>query len=163
MKVLKRKLPDIFEKVKSDVKKVLKRHRARLNLGLVKIGKPTDGFIGGLHMSPGNDIYMNETALEHIIEGQPKDIVRAYAYHILLYEYIHSLGILEEKKCREITLHISKQVFKKGDPALILAENGIGINFPNLKMIYAPPELNPYGLSEEYIKDFDRESQTYFS
>lgn len=163
MEVLKREIPDIFEKVKIDVKKVLKKHRAGLTLAFVKMGMYNGGFVGGMHISPGNDIYMNETALERIILKQSGEIVRAYAYHILLHEYIHSLGVLNEKDCREATLGVSKQIFKKDDPALILAENGIGTYFPDLKMIYAPPELSPHGLSVEYIKDFDKESQTYFS
>ncbi len=160
---LKKEIPDIFEKVKNDVKKVLKRHRSGLTLGLVKMGMYQGGFIGGLHMSPGTDIYMNKTALIILIQKQPRNIVRAYTYHILLHEYIHSLGVIKERDCRELTLKVSKYFFKNGDPALILAEKGIGAYFPDLNLIYAPPELNPYGLSVEYIKEFDKESLGYFS
>ncbi|MBN1802637.1 MAG: hypothetical protein JW891_14090 [Candidatus Lokiarchaeota archaeon] len=162
-KDLKEEIPEIFEKVKMDVKRVLKKHRSGLTLGLVKMGMYKGGFIGGLHVSPGTDIYMNETALKILLQKQPQHIVRAYTYHILLHEYIHSLGVLDENDCRDVTLKVSKQLFKKGDPALILAEKGIGAFFPDLNFIYAPPELNPRGLTVDYIKDFDKESLSYFS
>jgi len=58
------------------------------------------GFIGGMLFYPGTEILMNISPLKIILEEQPHDIVWAYTYHILLHEYIHSLGILDEKQLR---------------------------------------------------------------
>lgn len=161
---LKILIPEIFKRVKKDVMKVYRRHRAGLSLGLVEMGMYGGGFIGGMHFSPGTDIVMNKTPLEVIMKEQPNEIVWAYTYHILLHEYIHSLGILNEQRCRAITLKISEKVFKEAEhPAIILARNGIGAYFPNLPLIYAPPDLNPDGISIEYIYDFDHESYDYYS
>ena len=161
---LKKKIPVIFEQVKRDVQKVYGRHRAGLSLGLVEMGMYRGSFIGGMHFSPGTDIVMNKTPLEIILKQQPYEIVWAYTYHILLHEYILSLGILNEQHCRSITLRISEKIFKESNhPAIILAKNGIGTYFPNLPLIYAPPDLKPDGVPIEYIINFDHESYDYIS
>ncbi|GAH52249.1 unnamed protein product, partial [marine sediment metagenome] len=124
---LKKEMPEIFESVKKDVRKILGRHRAGLSLGLVEMGMFRGGFIGGMHFHPGTEIVMNKSPLKIILDSQPYEIVWAYTYHILLHEYIHSLGIIDEWQCRAITLNISEEIFKEADhPAIILAKNGIG-------------------------------------
>ncbi len=122
------------------------------------------GFIGGMHFPPGTDIVLNQTPLKIIIEEQPYEVIWAYTYHILLHEYLHSLGVWDERQCREITLRISEEIFKEDDhPAIILAKKGIGAYFPNLQIIYRPPERRPDGIHVEYIIGFDKESYTYYS
>jgi len=157
-------MPEIFEKVKKDVKRTVGRHRAGISLGLVEMGMFQGGFVGGMHFPPGTDIVMNKTPLKVILEEQPYEIVWAYTYHILLHEYVHSLGVWDEYQCREITRRITEEVFKEADhPALILAKKGIGTFFPNLNLIYRPPEKRPDGISIEYITGFDKNSYEYYS
>lgn len=151
-------------RVKKDVRRVTGKQRAGLSLGLVEMGMYQGGFIGGMHFAPGTDIVMNKTPLKILIEQQPYEIVWAYIYHILLHEYIHSLGALNEQQCREITLRITEKVFnEEHHPAVILARKGIGTFFPNLKLIYAPPDMRPDGIPIEYIYNFDKESYEYYS
>ena len=161
---LKQEMPEIFETVKKDVRKIFGRHRAGLSLGLAEMGMFKGGFIGGMHFHPGTEIVMNTSPLKIILESQPYEIIWAYTYHILLHEYIHSLGVIDERRCRTITLNISEEVFKDNDhPALILAKNGIGVFIPDLKIVFIPPERRPDGMLIEYVYGFDRESQSYFS
>jgi len=161
---LKQEMPEIFETVKKDVRKILGRHRAGLSLGLAEMGMFKGGFIGGMHFHPGTDIVMNISPLKIILESQPNEIIWAYTYHILLHEYIHSLGVIDEQQCRTIALNITEEIFKdKKHPALILARNGIGVFIPNLKIVFVPPERRPDGMPIEYVSGFDRESQSYFS
>ncbi|MBA7644641.1 hypothetical protein ES703_52385 [subsurface metagenome] len=88
------------------------------------MGMTPRGFIGGMHFPPGTDIVMNRTPLRLILETQPYEVIWAYTYHILLHEYIHSLGVWEEQQCRAITLRISEEIFEESDhPAMILAKN----------------------------------------
>ena len=157
-------MPEIFEKVKKDVKRTVGRHRAGISLGLVELGMSQGGFVGGMHFPPGTDIVMNKTPLKVILEEQPYEIVWSYTYHILLHEYVHSLGVWDEYQCREITRRITEEVFKEADhPAIILAKKGIGTYFPNLNLIYRPPEKRPDGISIEYITGFDKNSYEYYS
>ncbi|MFX0031790.1 MAG: hypothetical protein ACFE8E_03195 [Candidatus Hodarchaeota archaeon] len=161
---LKQEMPEIFEKVKKDVRNVLGLHRAGLSLGLVELGMFRDGFIGGMHFYPGTEIVMNKSPLRIILETHSYEIVWAYTYHILLHEYIHSLGIIDEFQCRIITIKVTEEIFQDFDhPALIIAKNGIGTFIPKLKLLYIPPEKKPDDILIEYVYGFDKESQTYFS
>lgn len=166
---LKKEMPDIFERVRKDVKKTLRRHRTGLSLGLIEMGMYNGGFIGGMHFPPGTDIVLNKTPLKVILKEQSDEIAWAYTYHILLHEYIHSLGIWDEHLCRAITLRVSEEVFRDAGagaehPAIILAKKGIGSYFTNLPLIYKPPELRFDGsLSIEYVSGFDKESYSYYS
>ena len=160
----RKKLPDIFENVKKDVWKTIKRHRAGLVLGLIEMGMRNGGFIGGMFFSGGTMILMNTTPLRIILGDQPNNIVWAYTYHILLHEYVHSLGTYDENKTRLICLQISEETFKDQDhPAVIIAKRGIGAFFPNLPLVYAPMNFNPSNLKIDVVKEFDKSSQTYFS
>ena len=121
-------------------------------------------FIAGMHFSPGTDIVMNKAPLEILLIHQPYEIIWAYIYHILLHEYIHALGALNEMQCRDITLRVSEAIFKETDhPAIILAKKGIGTYFPNLQLIYAPPDLQRDGIPIEYIHGFDMGSYDHYS
>jgi len=161
---LKQKMPEIFENVREDVRKILGRHRAGLSLGLIEMGMSPRGFIGGMHFFPGTEIVMNTSPLKEILATQKDDVIWAYTYHILLHEYIHSLGFTDEWRCKTITLNITEEVFKnKNHPALILAKNGIGAYIPNWHLQYRPPGPRPKGKSIEYVVGFDRESQSYYS
>ncbi len=159
----KKEIPDIFETVKKDVRKLLGRRRAGLSLGLVEMGMKPRGFIGAYHVAPGHEIIMNTTPLKILLQEQSPPIAIAYTYHILLHEYIHSLGIFDEQQCRSITLRVSEALFEAENPALILAKRGIGAYLPNLNVIHVPPDLNSHGLSVEYVSGFDKESHAYFS
>ena len=161
---LKKEMPKIFERVKKDVKKVFGRHRVGLSLGLAEMGMRQGGFIGGMHFAPGTDIIMNTSPLQIILETQPYEVVWAYTYHILLHEYIHSLGIIDENQCRILTLKLTKEIFSESDhPAITLAENGIGAFMPNLKLRYLPPNQKPDGIVVEYLSEFEKESYDYYS
>ena len=128
------------------------------------MGMNRGGFIGGMHFHPGTDIVMNKTPLKIILKEQPFEIVWAYTYHILLHEYIHSLGIINEHQCRIVTLKISEEIFMDSNhPAINLAKNGIGTYFPNLNLIYTPPDLKPDGIPIEYVYEFDNQSYDYYS
>ncbi|MFX1269510.1 MAG: hypothetical protein ACFFAK_16235, partial [Promethearchaeota archaeon] len=148
---------------KNDVRRVIGKQRAGLRLGLAEMGMYHGGFIGGVHFAPGTEILINKTPLKLLIEHQPYEIVWVYTYHILLDMYIHSLGVLNEQQRRELTLRITEKVFKEENhSAVILARNGIGSFFPNLKLIYAPPDLRPDGIAIEYICNDYNESYNYY-
>ncbi|MBY9013065.1 MAG: hypothetical protein KGD70_11890 [Candidatus Lokiarchaeota archaeon] len=166
LKDLKHEMPEIFETVKKDVIKTLgwNFHRAGLRLGLAEMGMIEGGFIGGMFIYPGTDIVMNTSPLWLILETQPDDIVWAYTYHILLHEYIHSLGYIKEEKCEEKTFEVIEKVFEEENhPVLILAKIGIGYYIRDLQIKNIPPNRRPDGMLIEYVHGFDRESQSYYS
>ena len=155
-------IPSIFEKVKRDVEKEIGRHRAGLSLSLPEWGMYNGNFVGGMFISGGTMIFMNLAPIKIMLEEHSDEIVWAYIYHILLHEYLHSLGFLNERQCRAITLEISKKVFEDPKhPAIILANKGIGSFFPNLRLIYEPLDVN-WQQNLKGIEDFDRGSHQSF-
>ncbi len=160
---LREKLPEIFEQVKKDVWKVIKRRRAGLSLGLAELGLFRGGFIGGMYFAGGTMIIMNTTPLRLILENYSDEIVLAYTYHILLHEYIHSLGHLDESHTRILTIQITREVFKDPKhPARIIAEEGLTAFFPKLPLIYAPADYQPTNIRIDIVKEFDKGSKTYY-
>lgn len=121
---------ETFEEVKNVVQKNENRSRAGLMLGLQEIGASLDGFIGAYYPVASNIIILNKTPLRRILETN-KTLLRPYIFHILLHEYIHALGFLDEETTGQKTYEISKQQF--GEHHIITQlSTDIRKFFPNL-------------------------------
>jgi hypothetical protein len=105
-------LIDSFELVKEVVRKSYGRSRAGLMLGLQELGATLNGFIGAYYPLTSNIIVMNKTPIRRINETNP-NLLKPYSTHILLHEYIHSLGFIDENDVRQKTYEISKEHFGK--------------------------------------------------
>jgi hypothetical protein len=127
---IKTNLIDTFEEVKEAVRKVEGRSRAGLMLGLQEIGSSLDGFVGAYFPVASNIIIVNTTPLRRIVETN-KRLLKPYAFHVLLHEYIHSLGYLDEATTERKTYEISKQYFGK-DHIITQFSTDMQKFFPNL-------------------------------
>ena len=123
-------LIETFEEVKKAVQKNERRSRAGLMLGLQEIGASLDGFIGAYYPVASNIIIINKTPLRRILETD-KSLLKPYVFHILLHEYIHSLGYLDEETTGKKTYEISKKQFGEHHIVTELSTN-IKKFFPNL-------------------------------
>ncbi|MCK4736778.1 MAG: hypothetical protein KAT65_30265 [Methanophagales archaeon] len=153
-------LSDIFEIVKEVVRKVMKTSRAGLTLGLAEMGGGEDYWIGAFYPVGSTTIIMNKTSLRRISETEPC-LFNAYAFHVLLHEYIHSLGYIDEKKTRNLVYWISQEVFGEAHLVTQMA-NDMSKFFPNLTYPtrgYFPRNLETLEL--EMVEDFDRSSINY--
>ena len=121
---------ETFEEVKKIVKKSEGRSRAGLMLGLQELGSTLNGFIGAYHPVASNIIVINKTPIRRIIETKPQ-LIKPYGFHILLHEYIHSLGYIDETITRQKTYEISKKQFGENHVITKLCTN-IEKFFPNL-------------------------------
>jgi hypothetical protein len=147
------KLIETFEEVKDAVRKNEGKSRAGLMLGLQEIGATLEGFIGAYYPVASNIIVVNKTPLRRITDTD-LGLLKPYAFHILLHEYIHSLGFLDENITRRKTYEISKKHYGKNHIATKLSTD-IKQFFPNLVYpVYGwlPPETTPV---IELIKGFD--------
>lgn len=160
-KKLKKDLIDIFEEVKESVRRTENRSRAGLMLGLQEMGSTLHGFIGGYYPVDSNIIVLNRTPIRRIEETKP-ELFSPYSFHVLLHEYIHSLGILDEGLTRRKTYDISRKMFGEEHLVTEFSKN-MERFFPNLVYpVYGwrPQEQVPV----EIIKGFDRSSvQPYIS
>ncbi len=153
-------LPDIFEIVKDVVRKIMRTGRAGLTLGLAEMGGDEGCWIGAFYPVGSTTIIMNKTSLRRISETDSQ-LFNAYAFHVLLHEYIHSLGYIDEKKTLNLVYWISREIFSEDH---IVTQMAIDISkfFPNIT--YPTKEFHPENLEKirlEMIADFDRSSINY--
>ena len=152
-------LPDIFELVKRAVERDVGYARGGLMLALADLGNHPHGFIGAFYPIATNVIVMNKVPLARIQETKP-NLYRAYAFHVLLHEYLHAVGFIDEMQCRRKVHAISLQLFGDGHPVTQIAED-VSRFFPNL--VYPDVAWQPEGLSIELVKGFDRGNTGYIA
>lgn len=153
-----REVSEIFDLVKESVREALGRSRAGLMLGLSPLGFTPTGFIGAYHQVGSNLIVMNSSLLQKISAEKP-EMLKYYTYHLLLHEYLHSLGIVDEARTRTITYIVSKESFGEGHIVTEIAENFEKF-LPNLK--YPQQEFQPPDQAHiTLVPGFDREGTNY--
>lgn len=152
-------LADVFEVVKAAVLKSTGKSRGGLMLGMADLGNHPRGFLGGFFTVGSNVIVMNKTPLQRIRETRP-ELYKPYAFFILLHEYIHSLGYLDEKLVVSRTHEISLVSLGKDHPATRIAADISGF----LKdLVYPEVAWKPDDERIEIVEGFDRSSVPYIN
>ncbi len=150
-------IADVFELVKASVNSCTGMGRAGLMLGLANLGGGLDGFVGAFYPVATNIIVLNSLPLARVKQTEP-DLFKPYVFHVLLHEYLHSLGITDEAATRSMVLQISRETFGPDHLATDLARNLMKYI---QKLVYPVYGWKP---SEEYsidlVKGFDRSSTT---
>lgn len=145
---------DIFDLVKKAVKKALGLHRAGLLLYLSNLPP----HIGAYYQVGSNGIVLNRVLISMAGRSfMSKTELNSLIFSLLLHEYLHSLGFLDERKVRELVYEISVETF--------------GADHPTVKMALDPPKLNiPFSAFREYVggdleivKDFERTEHQYIA
>ena len=150
-----RDIPDIFELVKLAVRRPLGKERSGLMLGLSDLGGGPEGFVGAFYPVATNIIVMNTMPLSRIRQTDPA-LYKPYVFHILLHEYIHALGFIDETATRTKAKEISERMLGADHPATQLALD-MSRFMPNL--VYPVYGWKPQGdPSLELVKGFDRSS-----
>lgn len=81
--------------------------------------------LGAFHGVGTNSIVMNRALLDRIVKGGNSRIqVNSFVYSILLHEYLHSLGLIEEADVRSLVRDISLKTFGNDHPASKIATAG---------------------------------------
>lgn len=147
-------LEEIFKLVKRVVEERLGLRRAGLMLVLGEI----PNYILAFHAVGSNTIVMNGPVLEAIAKlKRPKREVNSYVFTVLMHEYLHSLGYLDEREVRWLVRAVIRESLGTGHPAYSLATRPLLEVFPEVA------SLGPGGMREKFeiIRDFDRENATY--
>jgi hypothetical protein len=152
-------LPDIFEVVKDVVLKATGQSRGGLMLGMANLGNNPQGFFGAFFTTGSNVIVMNKIPLQRIEESKP-ELYKPYAFHILLHEYLHSLGYLDEGTVRSMVYQITKDCLGEDHPATALAANSTGFV---KHLVYPDLAWSPEDEGIELVKGFDRSSVSYIA
>jgi hypothetical protein len=146
---------EVFELVKKAVKDVLGRWRVGLMLVLADL--PLQ--VGAYHGLGSNSIVINRKFLEAAKNSsKSKRKINSWIFLVLLHEYLHSLGYVDEFEVKELTIKIVKEKFTKEHPitqlalkglASILSRNGLS------KALKIKPE------KPKLIKSFEKINQPY--
>jgi len=154
-----RGLPDLFELVKRAVEAVLGRTRAGLMLALADLGNHPQGFLGAFYPVASNVIVMNKVPLLRIQETNP-GLYKPYAFYVLLHEYLHSIGFIDELVCREQSHRILETLFG-GDHVVTQISADTSRFFPNL--VFPDAAWQPSELALEFVPGFDRSAASYIA
>ncbi len=157
---VEKSLVDNFELVKDAVLKNEGTSRAGLMLGLQELGATLSGFIGAYYQVASNIIVVNATPLRRIIETNHK-LLNPYGFHVLLHEYIHSLGFLDEEITKQKTYEITRKYYGEEHDATKLSKN-MNRFFPNL--VYPIQGwLPPKGIPKiKLVKGFDWSNTSHY-
>jgi hypothetical protein len=150
-----RSYSDLFVIVKKAVKKVLGRNRVGL---LLYLGDLPLG-VGAFHQVGSNGIVLNRRILEVVSRSTKTDVeLNSFIFSLLLHEYLHSLGYLDEGEVRRLVHDVSLEAFGEGHPTVTMASGP-----PITKIL--PPDMNMDEASPylELIKDFEKPDQPYIA
>jgi hypothetical protein len=147
---------DVFDLVKKSTEQSTGQRRAGLMLYLARLPK----HIGAFHTMGTNGIVMNRTTLDTVTHGaRSLREINSYVYSILLHEYLHSLGYVEERDVRRLVYEISHDAFGPDHPATQIASKGPGAMFPDI----AIDEAHSEAPDVEVVPDIERSSRHYIS
>jgi hypothetical protein len=145
---------EIFELLKRVVEAEIGRHRA--GLALVLTDMPNT--IGAFHPVGSNSIVLNRAligAMKVVVKKEKE--INSFVFMVLLHEYLHSLGYLDEVKVRKLAHEISRRAFG-GDH--LTAKMAIGNwleMYPQLSMVFQKISPNYF----ERVDKFDSSSMRY--
>jgi hypothetical protein len=152
-------MPDIFELVKSLVLKSMGKSRGGLMLGMANLGNRPQGFFGGFFTTGSNVIVLNKIPLQRIKETRP-ELYKPYVFHVLLHEYIHSLGYLNEAEVKAKVSAITREALGDEHLATLIADNA-GEFIKHLAYPDVSWKAEDEGL--ELVQGFDRSSVSYIA
>ena len=113
---------DIFMLVKKAVKETL----AEARVGLMLVLADLPGQIGAFHEVGSNAIVLNRRLLNAVVRtGRSMREINSYVFTVLLHEYLHSLGHLDERQVRELSHQITKGAFGEDHPTTEFVVRGL--------------------------------------
>lgn len=141
------------------VKKVVKRFLGLRRTGLLLYLGDLPLNVGAYHMVGSNGIVLNRRTLTLVSESSKSKMeVNGYIFTLLLHEYLHSLGYVDEEEVKGLVLELTRRAFGDDHQVTELAVTGPLKRFPSLKI---PPEGEPESLT--LIKDFEKEDKIYIT
>ena len=144
---------EVFEFVKSSVNSIFEMKRAGLSLMLHRM----PARVGAYHVLGSNVIAVNSILLDLVKKySASNDEYNSYLFTVLLHEYLHTFGILDEYKVRQMSVEICEKFFGEKRTVTVMAKDPLKI-FPQLGLVSYDNFENKF----EIIKNFDNSNQTY--
>jgi len=144
---------EAFELVKLAVSAKFNMHRA--GLSLILQGLPSR--IGAYHILGSNVIVVNRTILDIIRQHKSIEEYNSYLFMVLTHEYLHSFGIVDEFRVRQMSYNLCSSLLGNEHPASIMAKEDPSALFPELSLL----RQNKFDEHFEVVKNFDTAGQSY--
>lgn len=144
---------EAFELVKSTVEARYKMHRAGLSLILQVM--PTN--LGAYHVLGSNLIIANKRILDIIKKYKSNEEYNSYLFMVLVHEYLHSFGIIDELQVRKMTYTLIASLVGEDHMATSMARYQPWSLFPELNLFHN----NSFEQKFEVIRNFDKTTQSY--
>ena len=148
---------DIFQLVKKIVQNYVGKDQAGLLIGISDLGIYGSSFLGAFYSLDANTIVINKRPLDTIQKTDPS-LYNPYIFHVMLHEYLHSLGIFDEQQVRILVYEITKKYFGSNHLATQLALD-LEKFLPNLTLGGVVEE--PKDISIEFISGIDKDNTNY--
>jgi hypothetical protein len=147
---------EVFELVKKAVDQVLGIHRAGLSLVLGDIPNQ----VGAYHEMGSNAIVMNRNIMKIVWRStRSRQRRNAYAFMILLHEYLHTLGFTDDGQVRELSRKITDAYVGKGHIAGEMAVSPLDKFFPEISQFAMFRDNGSF----ETVRKFDTSSTSYIA
>ena len=147
---------DIFELVKKAVSETLGKRRVGLMLYLADL-PPS---VGAYHTVGSNVIVANRRLLRRVSTSvESLTELNSYVFTILLHEYLHALGYLDEAHVRRMVHKISVEKFGEEHPTSRMSSGRLPLAPRRSLEIGNDSAEEPV----ELVRDFDRSNQTYIT
>jgi len=112
----------VFELVRDAVKELVGVVRSGLELGLAELEEQGGMAPCALHPLNCNCIVINLGAVR-LVQAEAPGQLRAFLFHSLLYEYLHTIGLAAEHEVGGRALEISLPLFGEEHPVTRMAED----------------------------------------
>jgi hypothetical protein len=155
-----RSIGDIFAIVRDLVENALGTDQAGLLVGLSDLGCYQNGYIGAYYTPAANTIVINTRPLQGLLQSRP-ELYNAYLFHVMLHEYIHSLGCYDEQATRFLVEEMSRDFFGSEHEVTQFAANMQEL-LPDIT--YASSEFEPpEDVSIDFVLGIDRKNTNYIN
>ncbi len=146
---------DLFNLVKTATKKALGLNRSGLMLYLGDLPLR----IGAFHQIGSNGIVLNRRVLD-IVSRSTSSVaeLNSFVFALLLHEYLHSLGYLDESDVKKLVYRISLDVFGSDHPTVHMA-----LDPPLPKILPSDMRAESLNPALELVKDFEASNPPYIA
>ena len=151
-------ISEIFDIAKEIVWEYLEAEQAGLMVGVSDLGYYNSGFIGAFYLPNSNIIVINKKPLSRILQTNPP-LYNFYLFHIILHEYIHSVGSYDEDGTRQLVYEISEHYFGKAHVITQLAANIE--KFMHSLTYPGKGYIEPQDINIEFVKGIDKKNINY--
>ncbi len=145
-----------FDSILRVVKRVVGEKLGMRRAGLMLIIADAPPGILAYHEVGSNSIVVNRRHLEVWMSGKSRTEKNSYIFVVLLHEYLHSLGILDEIEVRRLVRALVQEYFGQDHIATRLASGEPIIGREFIQGVYLGRPREPV-----LVRDFDTENLSY--